>query len=484
VVPFMPLRPTLAPLALALLPTACARETKRPNVLIVVIDTLRADRLGAYGNTRGLTPFLDELASRGTLFERAYAPSSWTMPSVASLLTSRYPTQHRVTTFSSRLTEDEITLPEILRDAGWRAGGFSANPSLRPEAGFGQGFDEFWTNLTATVDLPGDELRTRALAWLDRVRGGTPRAPVVLYLQYMEPHEPYAPREPFRSRFAVDDDGKPIGKDISGVVIRDLIERAHPGTTVDERGRPLDMAVALQAFAAHPPPSDELAALARAQAHVNERLYDADVAAADDQVRRLFEALEGRGFLDDDTMVIITADHGEEFLDHGGSGHGFALYEESVRIPLILIGPGVPRGRRVRENVSLIDLAPTVLDLLGLPAPPRFEGRSLAHAPATSDAVLLQLDPLIGGHTERRVHSRGIVRHDDKLLTRRDGGTEVYDLATDPHEKHSLASGDAGALREALSSAEASLGQRAGQAEFAPVDDGMKARLRALGYTQ
>src|SRR5262245_42587354 len=119
-------RPTLVLALLALLPAACERGPKRPpNVLIVVIDTLRADRLGAYGNGRGLTPFLDELPLRGTLFERAYAPSSWTIPSVASLLTSRYPTQHRVTTFSSRLTEDEVTLPEILREAGWLVGGFS-----------------------------------------------------------------------------------------------------------------------------------------------------------------------------------------------------------------------------------------------------------------------------------------------------------------------------------------------------------------------
>lgn len=476
-------------LALSLLPAACGRGPKGPpNLLVVVIDTLRADRLGAYGNVRGLTPFLDELARRGTLFERAYAPSSWTMPSVASLLTSRYPTQHRVTTFFSRLTEDELTLPEVLRDAGWLVGGFSANPNLRAEAGFGQGFDDYWTNDTVAVDLPGDTLRDQALGWLYRMQNRTPPAPLALYLQYMEPHEPYDPPEPFRSRFVVDDDGKPL--DVQRVA-REVIERAHPGVTVDEQGNPLELAeVAKRLMADRKPTRDEVAIVERAQARMNERLYDADVAAADEQIRRLFADLEERGFLTDDTVVAITADHGEEFFEHGGTSHGFTLYEESVRVPFILLGRGVPRGHRVRENVSLMDLAPTLLDLLGIPRPPRFEGRSLLRAPDLSHAVapvdeaLLQLEPMFP-NAQRGRHSRAIVRHDDKLLTRRDGSAELYDLAGDPREMHPLESGESGAaLREALSSAEASLSARASPAEFATVDEAQQERLRALGYTQ
>jgi arylsulfatase A-like enzyme len=180
---------------------------------------------------------------------------------------------------------------------------------------------------------------------------------VALYLQYMEPHEPYAPPEPFRSRFVVDDDGKPfdIAKEI-----RDTLERAYPGISVDETGRPLDLRTVVQRFLAHrQPTSEELASITRVRQQMNARLYDGDVAAADEQMRRLFEDLERRGFLNDDTPVIVTADRGEEFLEHGGTHHGNTLYEESVRIPLILIGPGIPRGSRVRENVSLVDVAPS-----------------------------------------------------------------------------------------------------------------------------
>ena len=367
-------------------------------------------------------------------------------------------------------------------------GGFSANPNLRAEGGFGQGFDDFWTNQTASAELPGDTLRDQALGWLYRVQDRTPSAPLALYMQYMEPHEPYDPPEPFRSRFVVDDDGKPL--DVQRVT-REVIERAYPGMTVDEQGRPLDMAEALRRFVARRQPTqDELAIVTKAQARLNERLYDADVAAADEQVRRLFVDLEERGFLDDHTVVAITSDHGEEFLEHGGTSHGFTLYEESVRVPLILLGRGVPRGHRVRENVSLVDLAPTLLELLGIAAPPRFEGRSMLRGPdqspgpVPSDEVLLQLELMFGNDTARRRHLRAIVRHDDKLLTRRDGSAEAYDLASDPLETRQRESSELVALREALFSAEASLDKRATQAEFAAVDEAHRERLRALGYAE
>jgi arylsulfatase A-like enzyme len=489
-----PQMPRLLCALLASILIACgAEQARRPNVLLIVIDTLRADRVGAYGNSRGLTPFLDALAARGTLFERAYAVCSWTVPSVASLLTSRYPTQHHVVNFFSRVPEAEVTLAERLQQAGWVAGGFSANPNLRTDRGFAQGFDELWTDLTPKVDVPGDTVRSKALAWLDGRWSGRSPTPVMLYLQYMEPHEPYDPREPFRSRFVVDDDGKPF--DPEGA-LRTVIASQLPtgGRTAGGEPMPLPDLVKGLAASGRKLSDQDLAPLVQLKQRRNERLYDGDVAAADDQVRRLFDELGSRGFLDN-ALVIVMSDHGEEFLEHGGTSHGRTLYEESVRVPLILVGPGIPAGLRVAERVSLIDLAPTLLELLGLPKEPRFEGRSLvplmtetdartAHAPTD---IVLQFEPSLTPEFENRVHSRALIHNDDKLLVALDGSTESYDLATDPGERgggpHPSVE-QQHALRDRLSRVDAHLGQRAGTpVASAPIDDALRRRLRALGYT-
>jgi arylsulfatase A-like enzyme len=477
----------LAALSCALACASCAASGRQPpNVLVVVIDTRRADRLGVYGNERGLTPFLDALAVRGTLFEHAYAVSSWTIPSVASFFTSRYPTQHHVVTFFSRIGESEVTLAERLHGGGWTGGCFSANPNLRTDWGYGQGFDELWSDQTPDVDVHGDTIRTQALAWLDRTWNRRSNLPAFLYLQYMEPHTPYDPPEPFRSRFAVDEAGKPFDMDSA---VREAIARALPGTAQQGSDKPLDVAEAVRTILGRGTP------LTKREILPFERLYDAEVATADDQVRQLFAELEKRGFLDN-ALVVVIADHGEEFVEHGRTSHGRTLYEESVHVPFIVVGPGVAAGRRVAENVSLIDLAPTLLDVLGLPAEPRFEGRSLVallQPGSTADRgagagpdVLMQLERSVPVELDNRIHSRGFVRGADKLLLGIDGGTERYDLATDPAETAQLqASGAAqsAALSEALTLTEAHLGERAAaEAAQAPVDEKLKERLRALGY--
>ncbi len=307
--------------ALALLVSlapACERHSKQsPNVLFIVVDTLRADRLGVYGNRRGLTPFLDRLAERGVVFENAYAASSWTCPSVASLFTSRYPAQHHVTGFGSRLGEQEVTFAERLASSGYVAGGFSANYRVLERLGYAQGFHQWRSDAKQASGLQGDELRRQALGWLDTVwDAGSPR-PVLLYLQYMEPHSPYDPPEPFLSRYLRDDDGRPIEANVDMNVFR---FRVNSGKKVS---------------------NEELLPL--------RRLYDGEVAAADAQIRLLFAELEHRAFLDN-AIVIVTADHGEEFGDHGRLEHGRTLYNETVRVPLIVVAPGAPRGVASRRT--------------------------------------------------------------------------------------------------------------------------------------
>lgn len=452
--------------ALFALPSLACLRWRRPHVILIVIDTLRADRLGAYGNPGGLTPFLDELAGRGTLFLNAYAASSWTCPSVASLFTSRYPTEHHVTSFDSRLPDTEVTLAEQLIPYRYLNFGFTANRRLTEQLGYGQGF-KTWAVFPTATKLRADRLKRRALAWLDLVRGRKSTKPVFLYLHFMEPHAPYDPPARFRERFvrdpAID----------SAIANRKLIDQHWAELT--------------------PAGIDHLASL-----------YDGEVAYLDSELRRLFAGLDERGLLAD-AVVIVTADHGEELGEHGLMSHGFSLYDQELRVPLILLGPQVPAGKVVRDNVSLVDVAPSILALAGLPADRRFEGRSLVpllHGGAPSTDVVAEL-PRESADFDPRRHTAAIVRDSDKLLVLADawaarlGEAEMYDLAADPKETRpvgyvggpfSLAAGTpalarAQALLGALRQTQTRLVARAGTAaERQPLDAKTREQLRALGY--
>lgn len=458
----------MALLLLALAGLSCGGG-RPPDVLVIVVDTLRADRLGVYGNQRGLTPFLDELAARGTVFVNARAVSSWTLPSVASLMTSRYSAQHHVIGFGSRLADDEITFAEAMQSRHYVAAGFSANFQVRQQRGFAQGFQYWRADSKPPGGLSAAELRGQALDWLDGVAQADSRHPVLLYFQFMEPHSPYDPPEPFRSR------------SLGG-----------------ERPEVLEAALGRKVLA------QGAAALRHEDFRGRELLYDGEVATVDAEIRTLFADLQRRGRLDH-AVVIITADHGEEFFEHAGTEHGKALFEESVRVPLILIAPGYQGGVRVDDNVSLVDVAPTLLELLGLPPEPRFEGRSLVpllqsaslasrlaawlgrprQTPPAAD-VVLELHPKTGDTMDNRLHVMGIVRDSGKLLVERNGARRAFDLAADPDEQQpdlpALAA-SAASLGAALDDANRTLARRAGGVSpREPLDDATKESLRALGY--
>jgi arylsulfatase A-like enzyme len=467
------IRRTALLLVLSLTPTACnQRASQPPNILVIVIDTLRADRLGVYHNTRGLTPFLDTVAQRGTVFANAYAPSSWTCPSVASLMTSRYPTQHRVADFRSVLPDAELTFAEKLAPARYVSAGFSANLGTAGNRGYAQGFG-FWRTDSATASKAaggpsGKTLRRQSSEWLDENWSASSPRPALLYFQFMEPHSPYDPPEPYRSRF-VRSDGASVA-DPYGALQRWII---RPET---------DLAPGVMRYFAD--------------------LYDAEVAAVDNEIRLLFDELERREFLRH-AIVIITADHGEELWEHGRMEHGKSLYGESVRVPLILVTPDDRGGRRVEHNVSLLDIAPTILDLVGLPPEPRFEGRSLV--PLLEDGslvsrlraawggdtngkapdVLLQLESLGQPGADQRAHIAGIVRGPVKLVITANGSPEIFDLTADPGEHGAnppALQTEAAVLVERLQTMTTQLTRRAGAAERAPLDEAAKEKLRALGY--
>ncbi len=449
--------------------TAAPSAGEPPNIILVVIDTLRADRgSGRYARLRGLTPFLDKLAVRGTQFTNAYAPSSWTCPSIASLFTSRYPSQHHVASFDSVLQPGEVSVAESLNPLGYRSAGFLANFRLTADLGYGQGF-AFWSPIfppqpEIDAKVRGARVREQATAWLGANRPVGTRTPLLLYLHYLEPHAPYDPPEPFRSRFG-------------------------PADLTVEEAKAFNVKVTGFALGTKGLLHHELAALSR--------LYDAEVASADDEIRQMFDVLEQAGILKN-AVIIVTADHGEEFGDHGEVMHGHTLYNDAIRIPLIIVAPGYPARHVVEQPVSLLDVAPTVLALAGAPPEPRHEGRSLVpllgdvEATPTSDrpptALLAQLLPLGAGAEGRgtRLHNSAIIQGNRKGLLGTTGAVEVYDLAADPAERSPLpplTAIDASDLLVTLDTMESALADRTEATGLArPLDDATKEQLRALGY--
>ncbi len=417
---------------LVLAAASCRPRPGRPNVVLIVVDTLRADSLGAWGNPRGLTPFIDRWSDDGTRFANAYAASSWTSPSVASILTSRYPTQHKVTSFSAHLADDETTLADVLGREGWATGAFSANVMLNQQIA-DAGFDDFRTYWTwsAGSKLPAAPVIRKSLGWVDVVRRETPGRPVFLYYQFMEPHAPYQPPEPYRTRFA---GPEPPPERLDLVHMRFLLGR----------GEPLTIAESLQLlngggdiprwFATWRLKND----VTRPDLAYARSLYDGEVAAIDAELRRLFVALDARGILRH-AIVVVTADHGEEFGEHGLFTHGTGLYREVIHVPLAIVADGIRHGVQT-QAVSLVDVAPTVLDLAGVPPEPTFEGRSLVPLAVDGDRsvdVVSELPETGSGGVP--MHTQAVIRDGIAVLMLTRGkatvtGQEVYDLRTDPGE--------------------------------------------------
>jgi arylsulfatase A-like enzyme len=335
------------PLLLARLPSRKARgapagtpapagknaQRSLPNVIVYLVDTLRADRVGAYSG-RPTSPRTDAFAREATLFQHAVAQAPWTRPSVASILTGLGPWMHGVQTVEDRLAEAAVTLPELLHGAGYRTAAFSSNGNVGPATGMDQGFDDFFLNMAA----PGSGAVTRrVLAWLDARAG---RSPFFLYVHTVDPHAPYEPSREDRLRFA-------------------------PGAR-PEAGSAEDLDRIYKTRGA------ERDALTRELIP----LYDAEVAGNDRSFGALLDGLKARG-LYDGTLLVFVADHGEELGEHREIGHGHDLYRELLDIPLIVKWPGQTRGERVRALAQHVDLLPTILRAAGLTPPAGLPGTDL-----------------------------------------------------------------------------------------------------------
>ncbi|MCH2105690.1 MAG: sulfatase [Planctomycetes bacterium] len=309
-----------------------ARSTiEEPNVILIVLDTLRADRLGTYGDTSGLTPGLDALAERGVVFDRAYAASPWTWPSTASLLTSLSPPQHGIVgSKSSFLVEELNTLAEVFLQHGVTTAAFSANPLICAERNFDQGFEGFFEHAQEDSDL----ILPDVVQWLRENSENR----FFLYLHLLDAHTPYSPDPIMRERFCEE---PPAG--FTEQMTYALL-KAHLSGELEDTTK-LDQFVDFYSS-----------------------LYSAEVATLDARLSSFFATLTAMG-LDDRTVIAITSDHGEEFMEHMMLGHGRQFFSESMQIPLIMLGPGVPSGERVDARVENRYLAPTLLAAANLAAP-------------------------------------------------------------------------------------------------------------------
>ncbi|GMU65377.1 MAG: hypothetical protein AMXMBFR36_16510 [Acidobacteriota bacterium] len=426
----------------------------RPNVIVYLVDTLRADHLGCYGYDAPTSPAIDQLASDGVLFEHARAQSSWTRPTAAAILTGLHPLSMQISGRASRLPDDATTLAEHLAAAGYRTGFVTTNVNTSEQFGFKQGSERFRFLPGRSSGVRGKtrafRVHEEALRILDQTDASKP---FLLYLHTVEPHAPYLPLEPFGSRFVPKLDNPKLG------------DRQTLGWL--ENGR----------VEADPETMRQLVGL-----------YDAEIAGNDFAFAELVAALEARG-LWENTLVVFVSDHGEEFLEHGKVEHGRTLYEEQLRVPLIFRLPGdAGAGKRVATPVEQIDILPTLLELVGVPVPPQLPGRSLV--PALEGRTIPErpsfahLDRL--GYTYASVHDRGskLIRRLDPEVFRFRVSRELFELGADPGEQANRFH-DLPVLRALLDSRlrafDLAFGGRFAE-QTGQVDAELEAELRALGY--
>ncbi len=465
-------------LALVAVLAGC-RAAPPANVVVVLVDTLRADHLGCYGYSRPTSPNIDRLAAGGYVFEEAVAQSSWTSPSVASLFTSVYPSRHGVVDFGAKLTGVHATLAQEMQRRGRGTAAISANMAfVIPDRGFALGFDRF--EVAKRRARPGEEsdaifrqvpenaevVTTMALAALDELAG----SPFFLYVHYIDPHAPYDAPPPYRDRF---------------------LEPEAAGT-----GRRLFGASGVVVAGAGDVPA--LTAL-----------YDAEIAYTDAQIGRLLERLEADRLLDD-TIVVVTSDHGEELHDHGGFSHGTTLYREQVQVPLVVRLPGGRRGeRRVTDPVELVDVGPTLLELLGEADRRTTDGASFAQVfgrrtpvdrvrswaaawsgtPAREAFGYSELGRKMRTEAKPPRHSRSLRTADWHYLDGENGDAELYDNAADPNQTQNQLAARPEVARELagrLGDVGNAGGDPGGRDAAAPdaLDDEDRERLRALGYVE
>jgi len=426
-------------------------EAPPPNIVLISIDSLRPDHLGLYGYPRPTSPELDRIAADAIVFERAWSTTTWTLPSHLSMLTGLVPSAHGVRGHGNRLPATASLLPELLAPAGYRSAAVVSGPFLSARFGYDQGWESYDESLAAADEeshdydeVTSEELHERAGALLERLAPG----PFLLFLHYFDVHYDYIPPPPWDRAFDPDYAGAVDGRQF---VEKTLRRREMPA-------RDLEHLVAL---------------------------YDGEIRWVDGWIGRLYDELGRRGLLDR-TLLVITADHGDEFLEHRRFGHSNNLFDTTLRVPLIVRPPGGRAGgERRAAPASLVDLVPTLLAAAGLETPAGLDGRDLldAREGASSPPVFAELfnnrHAMVAGGWKAH-----LVRQGGKFSRRR---TALYDLERDPGESEDLAGAAPDRATDLRQRAEEHLDEAAGRlerigTERAPRDEELEARLRALGY--
>ena len=446
--------------------------TRKIDVVIVLVDTLRAD-FTELGGRAGTSPRLAELARESVVFEQAYSAGPWTLPSVASLFTGGHLVEHGVVHDRLQLAEEATTLAELLSEAGYFTGSFHSNPYAGERFGMHQGFDMLEQREAPTGARHLEGFWTEAGS-----------RPYLLYVHNAEPHDPLRARARFRrglDQEFLDEYGRLV-TEYRALTRVDWAARRPVGTT-DNTDEQLRRAARL----------DELAPEVHA-------LYEASVRDADERIGSIVDALRRDGRWDH-TLFVVLSDHGEEMGEHGGWQHDQSVYEELVHVPLLVHLPGSRHaGERVRTPVSIIDLLPTVLHVAGVsPGALELSGRSLlelleGEPPARPEPRLVSMRDNHKKYFRPFKEGRGdlnlVVREGDwkAILNVETAGVELYDLASDPVEQQDLAAEHpqlAARLGEFAAASHARLQQRARQATSGGVlhgDEDVLQSLRDLGY--
>lgn len=402
--------------------------TKGPNVVLISVDSLRRDHLSTYGYRNRLapdvptTPAIDRLAKGGLRFDDAVSSTSWTLPSHMALMTGLPDTLHGVVNNEKRLDPALSTLAQLLRARGYQTGGFFTGPNLHPIFGFSQGFDTYES--CSEVDMPVESfqgttnprrfdmheashkgltspaLLERSLAWLNEAAAKDD--PFFLFVHWWDPHYDYDPPEQYAEMFDPGYDGDSDATEFY---------KSHQMKT------PRDMQHVLS-------------------------MYDAEIRYTDDHIGMLLARIEKLG-LAQDTLIVFTADHGEEFFDHGKKGHQRNFYDESVRLPLVMRLPGVlPSGKSVQRMARIQDIGPTILDLCDVAAPDYFEGVSLRSSWEPRDPDVKSVAPVQILSLElpgKGINKVGLRRKDLKVVWDFEEQTgELFVLYDDPGEMNPL----------------------------------------------
>ena len=379
---------------------------RRQNVILIVIDTLRQDHLASYGYVRNTAPFLTDFMNGAAQID-GVSPTSWTKPAVASILTGLHPVRHQAFGRTDTLPVSIPTLASILESHGYNTMAVSSNGWVSREFGLGRGFDSFTVLDSKQPDLVTVDASEVNATVLPKIHLFT-KQPFFLYVHYTDPHSPYRP--------SVTWDGKPIPAALRKSLSTDDLDSTN--------------------------------AVARPQEKVQEAidLYDGEIRQTDNALADLFAALK-KSLLLKNTLIIITADHGEELQDHGRFGHGQTLLNEVTRVPLIISGPGIPAGRR-EGQASLMDIAPTVLDYLNIDMPDRtFDGTSIVPALANPSTEIPQRDLLfhldyqdaskVGGHVVKIARAGLALMADMQkfVINKSPYQQALFDLRADPGER-------------------------------------------------